>query len=171
MTVPTNTQAMPPPRPMRDARGRLLPGCAPINPHGRPRTGLAWAEAIREAMEARDGQLKKQLVQMLVQYAARQPLSCDVEYLRRCAAARKAGEPEPEPPDQGAVVLPTVAESMKALELLLSYWAEKPVARVDATSGDLPLQAGEGRPVLGEADLRALTEIGRRAGMLPSSSG
>lgn len=117
----------------RDERGRLLPGSV-NNPKGRPRTGLAWGEAIREFMERDDRRFMRELLALLAHYATRQPLSCDVEYLRACALARSKNEPEPPPSSRGEVVLPTVGESMRAIELFLAWAYEKPAERHDVVA-------------------------------------
>lgn len=147
----------------RDERGRLLPGSV-NNPRGRPPTGLSLGELGREMLGRNDHAGTRALLKFAFDVAMGQPLSYDVEYLRKCAAARDAGVPEPAPPDHGQVVVPDVKERLYALNWLASWLFEKPVQREDVTSGG---QAVSGAPppglrALSTDDLRSLVEIRRK---------
>ena len=59
----------------RDERGRLLPGAPSLNPRGRPRTGLALAEAIRRKIDP------EQITDMLLRFANDEDVALDKRLL------------------------------------------------------------------------------------------
>lgn len=130
-------------KPLRDAKGRLLPGSPTMNPKGRPPTGLAWAEWTREiAAETNPharGTLAQEVIRSCFEIAMGLPIPRDKEYLRKRAAAFAAGE---QPPAyEGEFVTPTLAEQMRAQELIRGWGFRAPPQELEVTANGTTTQS------------------------------
>jgi hypothetical protein len=148
---------------MRDERGRLLPGCPANNPRGRPKTGLALAEAVREHVDPAE------LVRLALDLARGLPAVRDLEHLRKKKEAERAGL-EPPPIEGVEVVWPSHADRMSALTFLADRGWSKPVAISEVSLG---VSAGAPAPTmdyskLSQAELDALEAISAKAAGLPT---
>lgn len=121
--------------PARDAKGRVLPGSS-LNPKGRPRTGFALAEMIREV--AGEPTTMRELVALVLDVAFGRPVALDGDYLNACAAARKAGLPLPPRPTQVECIQPSIAEMQRAWEFLATWGFQKPATALEISSGAEP---------------------------------
>lgn len=155
-------------KPLRDERGRVLPGHS-LNPRGRPPTGLAFHETARRVMGARDGALSEAFFRLCLRIALGVPVCRDPEWLRRWAAAIERGEPEPPEPESGAVEIPSLDHMDDARKFLAQWAFERVPERVDATSGGEQVSSvGVAAPrSLSVDDLRALAQIKQK--LLPPS--
>lgn len=108
----------------RGPGGRLLPGHANLNPKGRPRTGTAFAEAVREHVDPQE------LIRIAIAIARGEPAVRDLQWLRARAEAEAQGE---EPPTiQGVeVVWPTQSERIAALTFLRDSGYQKPAQQLE----------------------------------------
>lgn len=168
--MPPDTAHAPP---QRDARGRLLPGQT-ANRNGRPRTGTAFAEAVREHVDP------VELIMLALDIARGLPAVRDLVWLRAAQEAKVAGRPPP--PIEGVqVVWPSQPDRLAALTFLRdSGWQRPPQQtqlEVNATSGP-PALLDYSR--LSQAELDALealhakaagvVTVGQAAGALETSS-
>ena len=111
-----------------------MPG---LNPKGRPRTGLALAEMIRE-VAAQPG-VMRDLVLRMYDIAMGRSVCIDGEWQRQCAEARRAGEmPPPEPPN-GERMQPTIADQQRAWDVLFKFGGFTPPTQVEISQGQSPI--------------------------------
>lgn len=122
------------PPPLRDARGRLLPGGGSINPKGRPRSGLALGEMIREV--AGEPTTMRELVALVLDVAFGRPVVLDGDYLRACRDARLRGESPPARPNQVESIQPNIAEMQRAWDWLATWGFQKPTTTLEINGGD-----------------------------------
>lgn len=117
-------------KPLRDERGRLLPGQT-ANAKGRPRSGLALAEMIREHQDPLE------MIRVAQSWMRGEPMIKDVDYLRRRAEARARGEADP--PIEGVEVQwPSDALRNAAINWLADHGWQKPVQVTELTVGQGP---------------------------------
>lgn len=117
----------------RDSNGRLLPGYANLNPKGRPRTGLALTEMIRELVPP------ELLVEQAYLLAMGHPVIRDLQYLRDCAKAERDGTTPPEPPRNiDDPIWPTQADRLAAIKFLAEWGYQKPVQQVEVMAPSTP---------------------------------
>jgi hypothetical protein len=143
-------------------------GAPSLNPKGRPRTGLALAETIREVV---DGNVRRELVYLVLDVAFGRGVCIDTEYLEACAKARAAGEPMPPRPPNAQVVQPSMGEMQRAQEFLATWGFQKPAATLElgplGGSDDRALDMGR----LSDAELTALEELHAKAvGIIEASA-
>lgn len=112
----------------RDPKGRITHGSGPLNPKGRPRTGLALAETIREALA---DDVRRELVYLMVDISFGRGVCIETEYVEACAAARRAGAPMPPRPANAQVIQPTMGEILRAQEFLATWGFQKPAATLE----------------------------------------
>lgn len=116
---------------------RWQKGAPSANPKGRPPTGMAWAEWTREiASEAHPmarGAIGQEVIRACCEIAMGLPIPRDKEYLRRRAEAHARGEPPP--PYEGEMVVPTLADQLRAGEVLRSWGFRLPPQEIELTSG------------------------------------
>lgn len=145
---------------LRDRHGRLLPGSV-MNPRGRPRTGLALAEAIREV--AGDPATLRELIRLALDVAFGRAVCIDAEWQRQCGEARRKGEPLPPRPDKGEVIQPNMSQIQAAWEFLGTWGFRRPPQEVEvaSTGNEGEPRADYGR--LSEAELDALEALHRKA--------
>jgi hypothetical protein len=152
------------PKPLRDSHGRLLPGGGPLNPKGRPRSGFAAAEIIREHGE--DTGLLREVIQLAFNVALGRPVLLDMDYLAERAQARRDGLPDP--PRRGEAVQPTITEMQRAWEFLLAWGYRKPPQEVEINGTPSPVDYGR----LSDAELDALEALhAKAAGILDVPGG
>lgn len=114
--------------PARDAKGRLLKGTV-LNPKGRPKTGTAFAEAVREHVDPLE------LIRIALAIARGEPAVQDLQYLRQKAEAEARGEAAPVIEGVG-VVWPSMSDRQHALNFLRDSGWQKPTQQVEITHGD-----------------------------------
>ena len=108
----------------RDARGRLLPGGAALNPKGRARSGLALAEMIREV--AGDPVIMRELVARVLDVAFGRPVPLDGDWVLACRDARRRGTPEPPRPTTIEHIQPNMTQIQAAWDWLATWGFQKP---------------------------------------------
>jgi hypothetical protein len=117
-------------RAMANAKGNpnWVKGGASPNPRGRPRSGLAMAETIREMM---DVDTRRELIRLALDVSRGRSVCIDPEWLRACSEAHKRGEPTPPRPESGETIQPTMGEIQRAWEFLMTWGFQKPAASVE----------------------------------------
>lgn len=161
-TLPT------PPGARRDSRGRLLAGGPSLNPRGRPRSGLALAEMIREV--AGEPTTMRELVRLVLEVAFGRAVELDGEWVRACAEARRRGEPPPARPARVETIQPNIAEMQRAWDWLATWGFQKPTQVLEISGPD-----GEAPPLdysrLSLAELAQLEATLRKAAGLEPAEG
>lgn len=128
------------------------------NPKGRPKTGTAFAEAVRELVDPRE------LIEIALDIARGRPRVQDLVYLRNAAEAKARGEPPP--PIEGVEVKwPSVADSQAALTFLRTSGWQTPTQAIELSRGsDAPMLDYK---KLSAAEMDALEEsLAKAAGIL-----
>ncbi len=113
--------------------GRWYKGMPSPNAKGRPRTGYALAEVIREQLEGNDRELLRRMIRIAIQVALGQPVCVDLEYQRACAAAEAAGLPPPDAPHE--VLAPSLNDIASAREFLSRWGFRAPAQEVEVGPG------------------------------------
>lgn len=104
-------------------------GAPSPNPKGRPKTGTAFAEAVREHVDPLE------LIRLALEIARGEPSVRDVQHLRNAAVAKAKGEPPPA--IEGVeVAWPTNAERLSAIAFLHGSAWQKPAQGVVVSTGD-----------------------------------
>lgn len=137
------------------ARGphRWQRGMPSPNPKGRPKTGTAFAEAVREHVDP------VELIRIALAIARGEPRVRDLVYLRQVAEARARGEPPPT--IEGVeVVWPSIADSQAALAFLRTSGWQTPTQSIEIgpSSGEQPLDLKRLSPEELDAYERALAK-------------
>ena len=129
------------------------------NPKGRPRTGYALAEMVREVAGA--PAVMRDMLHMMLDVAFGRPVCIEASYVNACAEARRAGQPMPPRPPSGECIQPTLAEMQRAWEFLASWGFKKPAQEVEVTgaSGDAPINLAR----LSDAELAQLEKLQLKA--------
>jgi hypothetical protein len=138
----------------RDARGHYLKGQTG-NRRGRPRTGTALTEMIRECLTP---EIMHELIMLAVDIASGRPVIIDTEWIKAAKLARERGEPDP--PRRGEAMQPSIPEMQRSLEWLVSWGYQRPAQALEISSG--PKTAFDPK-LLSQADLDALEAIQRKA--------
>lgn len=146
-------------------RNEWVKGMPSPNPAGRKPTGLAAAEAIRAAggdpTDPRSALAR--VARRLWDIALCLPVCIDTEWVRQCAVARAAGEPEPAA--FGEFIQPTLADAQRAADWLMNHGFTKPAQKLEIgamqDAGEQPLLTDEERD-----ELEALKQrVAARAGL------
>jgi hypothetical protein len=138
---------------------RWQKGMPSPNPKGRPRTGHALAEMIREV--AGEPAVMRDLLHLVLDVAFGRSVCIEPAYIQACADARRDGLPMPPRPDKAEALAPSITEMQRAWEFLASWGFKKPAQEIEMT----PI-AGQDRVDLGrlsEAELAQLEALQLKA--------
>jgi hypothetical protein len=142
----------------------MVKGGPSLNPKGRPRTGFALAEMIRERL----GQpgVMKQLTELAIDVALGRAVCIDADWLRECGEARDRGDVPPPRPKHGEATQPTIADQQRAWEWLCKYGGFTPPTQLELSGpGAKPIDLTRLSP--GEMDALELT-LRKAAGEIPA---
>lgn len=116
-----------------DARGKAVKGGVKVvtNHKGRPRSGTAFAEAVRELVEPRE------VIGLALIIARGQPVVRDLNYLRDANKAKREGR-EPPPIEGVEVQWPTTSERLAAMTFLRDAGYSKPAQQLEIAPAPAP---------------------------------
>jgi hypothetical protein len=133
----------------RDERGRLLPGGV-NNPRGRPPTGMALAEMLREAGGAHERLMAMSLLAYDIALGLPIPVAPLEWHAERARRAREGLPPPPMALADGTPVevrVPTIQQMLAAMAWIGPTGFQRPAVSLDITSAGQPA-----------ADYQALTQ-------------
>lgn len=99
------------------------------NPRGRPKTGYALAEMIRDVAGQPD--VMREFVGLVFDIAFGRGVCIDADYQRACAEARRAGLAMPARPANGEMIQPSLGEMQRAQDWLAQWGFQKPVQELE----------------------------------------
>lgn len=114
-----------------DANSRVMKGAKGTNLKGRPRSGLAFAEAVREKCDPHA------LIDIVLRIARGEPAVKDLTYLREMTKARRAGRPDPVV-EGVEVAWPSISDRLSAITFLRDAGYSKPAQQVEIAPAPAP---------------------------------
>lgn len=156
-----------PDKPKRPATpGSWKPGVSG-NPKGRPKSGLALADMIRERL---DPETMREFVAFVINIAFGRPVELVGEWFQACRAARQRGEPPPPRPTQVETIQPDIGDMQRAWDFLATWGFQKPTQVLEINGGAEAPALDYSK--LSPAELDQLeASLRKAAGMAPAPAG